>query len=246
VALRLEGVQSELTNRVRPTLTVLMGAVVLLLVLACENVANLTLARASSRVREIAVRRALGATRGRLVRQLLVESLVVAIAGGGAALAALAWSKNWIVAMMPDDLPRLTEVHFDAGMIAIGLVLSIAAGWCSASCRRSGVGGQSRRQLKGRPGLGEGRRERRFGARSLPRRSRFRWFSSSAPVCWCAASEHAAGQSRTGGGPRHFAQIWILSRTILKESVRHAPQLTAYVNEVLRRVGELPGVESVG
>src|SRR5438067_2545898 len=127
-ALRLEGVQRELTNRIRPTLGVLMGAVGLLLAIACVNIANLTLARASSRVREIALRRALGATRGQLVRQLLVESLVVAIAGGAAALAALAWLKDWMVAMMPADLPRLTEGHFDGGMAAIGLALSIAAG----------------------------------------------------------------------------------------------------------------------
>ena len=110
-ALRLEGVQSELTSRVRPLLGVLMGAVGLLLAIACVNIANLTLARASSRVREIAVRRALGATRGQLVRQLLVESLVVAVAGGVGALAALAWSRDWIVAMLPADLPRLPEVQ---------------------------------------------------------------------------------------------------------------------------------------
>src|SRR5262245_1253774 len=127
-ALRLDGVQSELTNRVRPILGVLMGAVGLLLAIACVNIANLTLARASSRVREIAVRRALGATRGQLVRQLLVESLVVAVAGGAAALVVLAWSKDWIVAMLPADLPRLPEIRFDAGMVALGLALSIAAG----------------------------------------------------------------------------------------------------------------------
>src|SRR4029079_17978661 len=95
-ALRLEGVQRELTDRIRPTLNVLMGAVALLLLIACVNVANLTLARASSRVREVAVRRALGATRGQLVRQLLVESLVVATLGGAAALVALAWMKEGI------------------------------------------------------------------------------------------------------------------------------------------------------
>src|SRR5262245_5068456 len=126
--LRLEGVQSELTNRVRPVLGVLMGAVGLLLAIACVNIANLTLARASSRVREIAVRRALGATRGQLVRQLLVESLVVAIAGGTAALVVLAWAKEWIVTLLPADLPRLPEIRFDAGMVALGLALSIAAG----------------------------------------------------------------------------------------------------------------------
>src|SRR4029453_834416 len=80
-ALRLEGVQSELTTRIRPTLTVLMGAVGLLLMLACVNTANLTLARASSRVREIAVRRALGATRGPLGRQALVEKVGAGVAG---------------------------------------------------------------------------------------------------------------------------------------------------------------------
>src|SRR5204863_9421239 len=97
-ALRLEGVQHELTNRIRPTLAMLMGAVALLLVIACVNIANLTLARSSGRVREIAVRRALGATRGPLVRQLLVESIVVAIAGGAAAPVALAWLKDSVVA----------------------------------------------------------------------------------------------------------------------------------------------------
>src|SRR3954470_7479155 len=103
--LRLEGVQSELTNRVRPVLGVLMGAVGLLLVITCVNIANLTLARVSGRVREVAIRRALGATRGQLVPQLLVESLVLALAGGAAAIAALAWSKGWLVSVMPSDLP---------------------------------------------------------------------------------------------------------------------------------------------
>src|SRR5581483_9708600 len=106
---------------------VLMAAVGLLLIIACVNIANLTLARSSARVREVAVRRALGATRGQLVRQLLVESLVVAV-GGGAALVALAWLKDWIVSVMPADLPRLTEVRFDGGIVAMGLGLSIAAG----------------------------------------------------------------------------------------------------------------------
>src|SRR4029079_9813791 len=83
--LRLEGVQAELTDRGRTTLNVVMGAGALLLLIACVNVANLTLARASSRVREVAVRRALGATRGQLIRQLLVGSLAAPVAGGMAA-----------------------------------------------------------------------------------------------------------------------------------------------------------------
>ena len=83
--LRLEDVQGELTNRVRPTLSVLMGAVVLLLLIACVNIANLTLARASSRTREIAVRRGGGGARGAHGGPGLVENLLVRSGGGAAA-----------------------------------------------------------------------------------------------------------------------------------------------------------------
>src|SRR4029079_18670855 len=107
--------QGELTTRVRPILNVLMGAVVLVLAITCVNMANLTLARASSRVPEIAVRRALGATRGQVVRQMLVESAVLALAGSAAALGVLALLKNSLIAAMPPDLPRITEVRFDGG-----------------------------------------------------------------------------------------------------------------------------------
>jgi len=248
--LRLEGVQSELTSRIRPTLSVLMGAVVLLLVLACVNIANLTLARASSRVREIAVRRALGATRGRLVRQLLVESVVVAIAGGAGALAALAWSKDWIVGMMPTDLPRLTEVRFDGGMVAIGLALSIVAGVVFGivpAIQVSGVNPGNNLKEAGR-GLGEGRRERRFRSGLV-----------AAEIAISLVLLVGAGllvrsfwsmlQVSPGLDPSHvgFAQIWIpVPNDPTKNPYATPAQRTAYVNEVLRRVGELPGIESVG
>ncbi len=247
--LRLEGVQNELTNRIRPTLTVLMGAVGLLLTLACVNVANLTLARSSSRLREIAVRRALGATRGRLVRQLLVESLVVAVAGGAAALAALAWSKDWIVRMMPNDLPRLTEVRFDAGMIAIGLGLSLAAGVVFGivpAIQVSGVNPGDNLKEAGR-GLGEGRRERRFRSTLV-----------AAEIAISLVLLVGAGllvrsfwsmlQVNPGLDPSRvgFAQIWIpVPNDPTKNPYATPAQRTAYVTEVMRRVGELPGVESV-
>src|SRR3954471_3920907 len=242
--------QSELTNRIRPTLSVLMGAVGLLLVLACVNIANLTLARASSRMREIAVRRALGAARARLGRQLVVESLVVAIAGGAAALAALAWSKEWMVGMMPADLPRLAEVQFDAGMVAISLAVSIAAGVAFGivpAIQVSGVNPGDNLKEAGR-GLGEGRRERRFrnalvaveiaislvllvGAGLL-----MRSFWSMLQV------NPGLDPARVG-----FAQIWIpVPNDPSKNPYATPAQRNAYINEVLRRVGALPGVESVG
>src|SRR4029079_12420336 len=120
--------QGELTTRVRPILNVLMGAVVLVLAITCVNMANLTLARASSRVAEIAVRRALGATRAQVVRQLLAESTVLALAGAVAALGVLAVVKRSLIAALPPDLPRLTEVRFDGEIVGLGLGLSIAVG----------------------------------------------------------------------------------------------------------------------
>ncbi len=249
-ALRLDGMQSELTNRIRPTLSVLMGAVGLLLILACVNIANLTLARASSRVREIAVRRALGATRARLVRQLLVESLVVAIAGGAAALAALAWLKDWIVGMMPADLPRLAEVHFDTRMVAISLALSIVAGVVFGivpAIQVSGVDPGDNLKEAGR-GLGEGTRERRFRSALV-----------AAEIAISLVLLVGAGllvrsfwsmlQVKPGLDPARvgFAQIWIpVPNDPSKNPYATPAQRNAYINEVLRRVGQLPGVDSVG
>jgi putative ABC transport system permease protein len=249
-ALRLEGLQSELTTRIRPTLTVLTGAVGLLLMLACVNIANLTLARASSRVREIAVRRALGATRGRLVRQLLVESVVVAIAGGAAALVALAWSKDWIVRTMPTDLPRLTEVHFDGGMVAMGLALSLVAGFVFGivpAIQVSGVDPGNNLKEAGR-GLGESRRERRFRSALV-----------AAEIAISLVLLVGAGllvrsfwsmlQVDPGLDPARvgFAQIWIpVPNDPSKNPYGTPAQRNAYINEVLRRVRELPGIESVG
>jgi len=248
--LRLEGVQTELTNRVRPTLNVLMGAVALLLLIACVNIANLTLARASSRMREVAVRRALGATRGQLVRQLLVESLVVAIAGGVAALAALAWLKDWMIAMMPTDLPRLTEVHFDSGMVLIALALSIAAGVVFGivpAIQVSGVNPGDNLKEAGR-GLGEGRRERRFRSALVATE-----IAISLVLLVGAGllvrSFWSMLQVKPGLDPAAvgFAQIWIpVPNDPSKNPYATPAQRNAYINEVLRRVRALPGIESVG
>ena len=249
-ALRLDSVQTELTNRVRPTLSVLMGAVVLLLVIACVNIANLTLARSSSRVREIAVRRALGATRGQVVRQLLVESLVVAIAGGAASLAALAWLKDWLVSAMPADLPRLTEVRFDGGMVAIGLALSLIAGvvfGIAPAIQVSGIDPGERLKDAGR-GLGEGRGERRFRGALVSAEiaiSLVLLVGAGLLVrSFWSMLQVNPGLDASGVG---FAQIWIpVPNDPSKNPYGTVQQRNAYFDEVLRRVAGLPGVESVG
>jgi predicted permease len=117
-----------MTGGVRTALLVLLGAVAFVLLMGCVNVASLLLARASVREREIAVRAALGAGRGRIVRQLLTESVVLALAGGVAGLIVARAGAGALLALSAGQLPRGTEVHVDGAVIALALGLSIVTG----------------------------------------------------------------------------------------------------------------------
>ena len=122
---RMVPLHTEIAGAYGPALSVLMAAVGLLLLLACANVANLLLARASSREREVAIRAALGATRGRLLRQLFTESLALGACGAVLGLA-LAWAAvRLLVTAQPVEIPRLAEVSFDGRVIAFGLIVAL-------------------------------------------------------------------------------------------------------------------------
>lgn len=119
---------ASVVGEVQRPLLILFGAVAFVLLIACVNVSNLLLARAATRTGEIAVRAALGAGRGRLVRQLLAESIVLSSAGGLAGVLLGTWGVRALMAVAPPDLPRAAAVHVDGPILAFSIALSIAAG----------------------------------------------------------------------------------------------------------------------
>ena len=124
---RLEPFRGQMVGRLEPTLLLLAGTVAMVLLLACVNIANLLLSRATSRESELAVRAALGGTRGRILKQLLTESFVLGAAGGIAALAVLAVFDTVWTTMIPSRLPFAEDIGIDARVAGFAFAISVVA-----------------------------------------------------------------------------------------------------------------------
>jgi putative ABC transport system permease protein len=127
-SVRVINLQERLVGAMRKSLLVLLGAVAFVLLIACANVANLLLARATGRQKEIALRAALGASRWRIIRQLLTESLLLSVIGGGIGLMLSVWLTKLLVSISPPNTPRFDEIRPDARVVAFTLGITVITG----------------------------------------------------------------------------------------------------------------------
>ena len=156
---------TQIVGNVKTLLSILLGAVALVLIIACTNVASLLLARATKRDREFAIRRAVGANRWRLIRQLLTESVVLSLAGGLAGLGLAIWTVNLFIKLNPGDIPRLNEASVDLRLLcftfAVSLLTGIALGLWPAWHATGGSLNQSLKEAGSRSSEGKQRRRSR-------------------------------------------------------------------------------------
>ncbi len=126
--IRLTALHERITENLKPALYVLLAAVIFVLLIACVNVANLQLARAASRGREMAIRAALGASRWRVIRQSLVESLLLATIGGALGLFLAIWTVAWLLSHLPDGFPRASEISINSSVFVFTAFVSVLSG----------------------------------------------------------------------------------------------------------------------
>jgi predicted permease len=246
---RLLPLKDRVVGNVRQSLTLLLGAVGLVLLIGCVNVANLLLARASAREREMAVRLALGAARQRLMSQLLTESLLLSLCGGIAGLAILFLMKGFLLRLLPDSLPRFNDISISWGVLLFAVGASLLAGL---------IFGLAPALHAGRCHLTHGLKETGRGSTGSGKQARTRRllviteFGLSLVLMIAATlllrSFWDLLNVRLGFNPQNVMAV----RTRLpapndpKADLYRTPvQEAAFLREVLRRTRTLPGVEEV-
>jgi predicted permease len=225
-------------------LLVLLGAVGLVLLIACVNAANLLLARAMARQREIAVRTALGAGRGRLVRQMLTESLLIALAGGVAGATLAAVGTKTLVRMLPAGFPRAASIHLDGAVFGFTFLIAVGTGL---------VFGLVPALQAARFNVQQGLRENGRGSTGTGRQARLRSILVMAEVALACVLLIGAGlmlrsfinllRSDPGFRPAH---VLTATLSLPAESYRDEKTISHFYDSLIAELQSLPGVQAAG
>ena len=225
-------------------LVVLLGAVAFVLLIACANVANLLLARAAARQKEMAIRGALGASRARVVRLLLTESVVLAVLGGAVGLLLAIWSLDLLVSLKPANLPRLAEIGINRTVFIFTFAISVVTGI---------VFGLVPALQASKPDLNEGLKESGRGATGSPRRHQVRALLVVSEVALSLVLLVGAGLMI-----RSFARLLAVDPGFKADHVLTAfvslpvskypkrEEQAAFFERLIERLRNLPGVSSAG
>ena len=235
--------QELIVGSTRGTLFTLLGAVGLVLLIACANVANLLLARATSREREMVVRAAVGAARGRLIRQLLTESAVLGVASAlfGAWIARL--GMLGLMALAPETLPRLDEVNVDLAALGFAIALALVA-----SCLFGLAPALQSSRVQLVDGLRQGGKGSSLGARTGWARNAFVVAEIAlAVVLVVGAGLLARSLAAIAAVDMGFSpdRLLVLRTSVPVRSVEEAPRATAFYRDLLPELRAIPGVSSV-
>ena len=234
--------QDRMVADVRTAVLILFGAVALVLLIACANVSSLLLSRALGRQREMAVRTAMGAPRGALVRQLLTESLILSLAGGLLGAALSMWGTRALAAMARGTLPLASEIRVDSAVLAFTLAVSLAAGVLFGLAPALDVS---------RPDINAVLRSEGRGSTAGRGRNLFRNLLVVSQVALSMLLLVGAGllvrnfiQLRSASPGFDARNLLTMNVTLPPARYSTGPQMIAFFRELVRRVSNVPGVRS--